>query len=190
MATDSVEGVKKGLSGWTKGSLIVLGLALLGGGVWYNWDKLRYGETTDVWKEIYQDQFSDLPKDLQKKIASQYQGLATNDPSKKEGIKSFDWDNENEILFITFYDGSKHTWKKVQSGNSTYWASDHESLGLLPNQISAIQNDFITQYGNGVPKVTKVDVVDDKNVNVTFEDGTSFPYNKNTGKWEIGRAHV
>jgi hypothetical protein len=56
--------------------------------------------------------------------------------------------------------------------------------GLTAEKITAIKNDFITSYGNGTPKIKTIDVIDEKNVTVAFEDGTSFPYDKNSGTWK------
>jgi hypothetical protein len=120
MAGDSVDELKKGLSGWKKGALVVLGLALLGGGVWYNWDRLRYGSNKDVWKETYKESFSDLPKNLQNFIIANYAGSAGSDPNIKKNIKSLLFDND--VLTITFMDNTKNIIKKVTQGENEYWS--------------------------------------------------------------------
>ena len=120
MAGDSVDELKKGLSNWKKGALVVLGLSLLGGGIWYNWDRLRYGSNSDVWKQNYKESFSDLPENLQKFIIANYFGSAGTDPNIKTNIKSLLFDND--ILTITFMDDTKNIIKKVTQGENEYWS--------------------------------------------------------------------
>jgi hypothetical protein len=185
MAGDSVDGIKKGLSDWKKGSLLVLGLALLGGGVWYNWDRLKYGSNKDVWKETYQEAFSELPENLQNFIITNYAGSAGSDPNIKTNIKSLLFDND--VLTIIFMDNTKNIIKKVTQGKNEYWSKVEgespkpEEIPLTPEQV---KNDFITSYGEGTPKIKNINFIDEKNLTVEFEDGTSFLYNKNSGIWQ------
>jgi hypothetical protein len=185
MATDSVDAAKKGLSGWTKGSIIVLGLALLGGGIWYNWDRIRYGSNTDVWKETYKEAFSDLPKNLQNFIIANYAGSAGSDPNIKTNIKSLLFDND--VLTITFMDNTKNIIKKVTQGENEYWSkvegeSPKDGSGVeteveTSKQVTPITDDeknkVIEKLGGkaagfgiaDLPFVKKID-----NTNFTFED--------------------
>lgn len=116
---------KTALAGWGIGSLVVLGGIAFG----FNWfglqDALRFGKKSSTWKEIYKENFYSIPEDLQLKITGSYNAdQATTDSSKPKGIKSFDWDEENETLFVNFFDGSKDTWKKMQTGDQTYWGKE------------------------------------------------------------------
>jgi hypothetical protein len=55
---------------------------------------------------------------------------------------------------------------------------------LTNDVIQKVKNDFTTLYGDGVPKIKNIDVIDEKNVTVTFEDGSVYPYDKNSGTWK------
>jgi hypothetical protein len=122
----SANTTKSVLNKWTIGSIGLLAIII---GI-YNYDNLRNltrGERKDVWKDIYKETFYDLPEELQSKIAATYNtDQATTDSSKPNGIKSFDWDEGNEILIVSFFDGTKNTWKKMQTGEQQYWGVEGE----------------------------------------------------------------
>jgi hypothetical protein len=121
---------KSVFSGWKLKAVLLFGFAL---GV-YNFDSLREwvvelteGKLGDTWGKIYKESFRNLPKDLQAKIIATYStDQATNDSSKPKGIKSFDWDENNKILVVNFFDGSKNTWGIKMSGDQEYWGVEGE----------------------------------------------------------------
>ena len=168
----SANTTKSVLNKWTIGSIGLLAIII---GI-YNYDNLRNftrGERKDVWKDIYKETFYDLPEELQSKIAATYNtDQATTDSSKPNGIKSFDWDEGNEILIVSFFDGTKNTWKKMQTGEQQYWGVE----GEIPKKYEGDEVLTSMTKAQAIEAIKKLGYVDPITLTPDTENQTSYTY--------------
>jgi hypothetical protein len=168
----SANTTKSILNKWTIGSIGLLAIII---GI-YNYDNLRNftrGERKDVWKDIYKETFYDLPEELQSKIAATYNtDQATTDSSKPNGIKSFDWDEGNEILIVSFFDGTKNTWKKMQTGEQQYWGVE----GEIPKKYEGDEVLTSMTKAQAIEAIKKLGYVDPITLTPDTENQTSYTY--------------
>jgi hypothetical protein len=146
--------IKKTFNGWRFGAVVLVLLTL---GITFRkqakgvYQDIFGGELKDVWVDIYKESFRNLPEELQSKITSTYDsGQATTDSNKLNGVKSFDWNEGSETLVVNFFDGNKDTWKKVQSGDQTYWAVEGGTLKKYEEEsaVKKTEEEFKTAAKN------------------------------------------
>ncbi len=75
----------------------------------------------------------------------------------------------------------KESGEKAQGDTNS---NQEETTELTKEEKDAISLNFATSYGTATPKITKIEVVDKNNVNVTFENGGPYPYSNTSGSWK------
>jgi hypothetical protein len=154
---DTTEGglklTKTALAGWSVGSLLIAGLLAFGFNVAGFQDAVRYGTKSSNWKDIYKENFYNLPEDIQNLITTNYEGRATNDPNNTNGVKSFVYDENNEDSFsVILQDGSVDNWGKVNNNGVISWAKKSKA----PSNNTPSGGTGITKQ-NVIDKITSKD---------------------------------